>query len=92
MRRFFSLQRSLNLKNRFKEVDAVVKEYFELGHAEVVPDEDVGKNPSMFFYLPIHVVYKKSSTTTNVRAVFDALLLVCHSTIRCVLDQLSTHH
>ena len=26
----------------------------------------------MVFYLPIHVVYKNSSTTTKVRAVFDA--------------------
>ena len=53
VRRLFSLERSLNLKNRFKEGEAVVQEYFELGHAEVVPDEDVGKDPSMVFYLPV---------------------------------------
>lgn len=72
VRRFFSLERSLNLKNQFKKVDTVVQEYFDLGHAEVVPNEDMGMDPAKVFYLPMHVVYKSSSTTTKVRAVFDA--------------------
>ena len=31
------------------------------------------KNPKgKFFYMPVHIVYKESSTTTKIRAVFDA--------------------
>jgi hypothetical protein len=47
-------------------------EYLELGHAEEVPIEDFDKHESKVFYLLMHVVYKNSSTTTKVRAVFDA--------------------
>ena len=49
-----------------------MQEYFDLGHAETVPIEDMDKAPSEVFYLPMHAVYKSSSTTTKVRAVFDA--------------------
>ena len=72
VRRFLSLERSLHHKDKFHEVDTVVQEYITLGHAEVVPIEDTDKDPSAVFYLPMHVVYKDSSTTTKVRAVFDA--------------------
>ena len=41
------------------------------GFAEVVPIEDTYKDPSTVFYLPMHVVYTDSSTTTKVRAIFD---------------------
>ena len=44
----------------------------ELGHAEPVPSKDMDKPLSEVFYLPMHAVYKESSTTTKVRAVFDA--------------------
>ena len=72
VRRFMSLERSLNRRNQFKEFDAVMQEYFEMGHAEVVPEVDLEKPTSLTFYLPMHAVYKSSSTTTKVRAVFDA--------------------
>ena len=70
--RFLTLERSLTAKNRFSEVDDVVREYFDLEHAEVVPEADLNKPVSQTFYLPIHAVYKQSSTTTKIRAVFDA--------------------
>ena len=47
-------------------------EYMNLGHAELVPLEEMEKPTSQVFYLPMHVVYKNSSTTTKIRAVFDA--------------------
>ena len=72
IRRFLSLERSLNSRCLFKEVNEVVLEYFELGHAEVVPFEDFYKPQDKVFYLPIHVVYKNTSTSTKIRAVFDA--------------------
>ncbi len=52
---------SLNHKNRFQEIDAVVQEYFDLSHAEAVPIEDMSKDPSRVFYLPMHVVYKSTA-------------------------------
>ena len=72
VRRFLVLESSLHRKNKFQDVDAVVQEYLTLGHAEVVPIEDTDKDPCAVFYLPMHVVYKNSSSTTRVRAVFDA--------------------
>lgn len=72
VRRFLSLERSLHSKRCFPEVDAVVREYLELNHAEPVPDQDFNKPVSEVYYLPIHVVRKETSSTTKVRAVFDA--------------------
>ena len=47
-------------------------DYFDKGHAEPVPDDDLQKPPQEVFYLPMHAVRKESSTTTKLRAVFDA--------------------
>lgn len=54
------------------EVDSasLMQEYLELGHAEVVPTVDLEK-PQELTYLPMHVVYKASSSTTKVRAIFN---------------------
>ena len=54
------------------DVDTVIKEYVELGHAEPVPISDLNKDHSNTYYMPIHVVYKQSSTTATTRAAFDA--------------------
>ena len=72
VRRFHSLERTLHAKHRFKEVDAVMKEYFDMNHAEPVPYLDLNKPQNEVCYLPIHVVYKDTSSTTKIRAVFDA--------------------
>ncbi len=45
-------------------------EYFALGHAEIIYKEELN-NPDSY-YLPVHTVSKPSSTTTKLRAVFDA--------------------
>ena len=50
----------------------MVQEYFDLGHDERVPDQDMSKVPSSVFYMPMHPVIKESSTTTKLRVVFDA--------------------
>ena len=63
------MERSLHSKGKFPEVDTVIKEYLEMGHAPVSPD--LNKNPSDTYYMLVHVVYKQSSTTTKIRAVFD---------------------
>ena len=72
VRRYMSLERSLNSKGKLNEFHAVMEEYIELGHAELVPIADLQKPDTEIFYLPMHVVLKDSSTTTKVRAVFDA--------------------
>ena len=72
VRRFLSLERSLNCRGKFRDFESVMQEYLDLGHAEVVPSEDMDKPPAEVFYLPMHAVYKSSSTTTKIRAVLDA--------------------
>ena len=72
VRRFLALERSLLSKNQFTEFSDVIEEYFEMGHAELVPATDLHKPTEQVFYLPMHAVRKESSTTTKIRAVFDA--------------------
>ena len=72
VRRFISFERSLHSSGHFQEFAAVIDEYFKMGHAELVPKVDMEKPPHDVFYLPMHSVRKESSTTTKVRAVFDA--------------------
>ena len=72
VRRFISFERCMHAKGQFCDVDKVIDEYFMNGHAELVPQADLEKPPSHVFYLPVHVVRKESSTTTKLRAVFDA--------------------
>ena len=56
VRRFLALERSLNHKGCFQEVNTVIQEYFDLGHAQEVPNQDFDKDPSKVFYLPMHGV------------------------------------
>ena len=72
VRRFLSLERSLQSRNQFEDFKRVIDEYFDLNHAEPVPHHDLEKPPHEVFYLPMHAVYKESSSTTKVRVVFDA--------------------
>ena len=72
VRRFMYLEQSLRKKNQHEPFTSMMQEYFNLGHAESVPEKDFDKPESDVFYFSLHVVYKESSTTTKVRAVFDA--------------------
>ena len=56
VRRFLSLEHSLNQKNKFQEFQNVMQEYFDLGHAELVPSTDMDKAPSKVFYLPMQFI------------------------------------
>ena len=68
-RRYFSNEKSLKNKGKYREFQNALLEYIELGHAESVPPQEL-HNKS--YYLPVHSVFKDSSTTTTVRPVFDA--------------------
>ncbi len=70
--RFHTLERSLHAKGQFMELDQVVREYFDMGHAERVTAADTqGRTDNTVFFLPVHAVRKVSSTTSKERAVFD---------------------
>ena len=67
-----SLERSLTLNGRFNEFEGVMQEYLDMNHTERIPLKDVNKPEREVFYLPMHAVYKSSSTTTKIRVIFDA--------------------
>ena len=50
----------------------MIEVYFDKNHAELVPRNDMEKSTSDVFYLPVHAVYKATSSTTKVCAVFAA--------------------
>ena len=43
-----------------------------MGHAEVIPEEDLNKPAAESFYLPIHDTEKSSSSTMKLRIIFDS--------------------
>ena len=65
-------ERSLIRKDRWPAFQAVMAEYLELGHAQLVNIQDLQLPASSCYYMPVHSVYKTSSSSTKVRAVFDA--------------------
>ena len=46
-----------------------MQSYLDLGHAELVPKDE--SEPACKHYLPMHGVFKQSSTSTKLRVVFD---------------------
>ena len=67
--RFIANERSTIRRRIHQPFQEVIETYLELGHAEEVPPEDAP--PSPHFYLPMHCVFKESSTSTKLRVVFD---------------------
>ncbi len=68
--RLFASERTLSRHDKLEAFSTVMKEYLTLDHAEVIPKSDILLHPH--YYLPVHGVFKETSTTTKVRAVFDA--------------------
>ena len=67
--RFISNEKSILRKRIHPQFQEVIETYLELGHAEEVPPED--QPPANSFYLPMHAVFKESSSSTKLRVVFD---------------------
>ncbi len=63
MQRFLSNERSLERKGKLKDFNHALQEYLTLGHAEIVPEHQLTQD---HYYLPVHGVFK-DSTTTKVR-------------------------
>ena len=72
LRRFYANERSLQNRGLMGEFNNAMSEYLSLGHAELIPPEDLRKSVSQSYYFPVHTVTKISSTTTKYRPVFDA--------------------
>ncbi len=70
IKRFLQNERSLKRKRKLQEFNSALQEYLELEHAELIPSTEI--SVSVAYYLPVHGVFKSSSTTTKVRPVFDA--------------------
>ena len=67
--RFLANESSIQRRGIYKQYQAVVQDYMDLGHAELVPVEE--PEPPLSFYMPMHCVMKESSSTTKLRVVFD---------------------
>ena len=71
IRRFVYIERLLSSKGLSGQFNDVIREYFDMGHAEPVLESDFKKSAYQVFYLPIQIVQRDSSTTTKIRVVFD---------------------
>ena len=50
----------------------MIQEYLDLNHAQPVTEQELQTPEKDCYYLPMHGVYKDSSSTTKLRVVFDA--------------------
>ena len=72
LNRFIRNEQSLLRKGNWTQFQAVVQEYLTLGHAQPVTQSEMGIPVTQSYYLPMHAVFKNSSTSTKLRVVFDA--------------------
>ena len=71
LQRFRTNEKSLLRKGTWGKFQEVVQMYLDLGHAQLVTPADLAIPTPEVFYMPMHGVYKDSSTTTKLRVVFD---------------------
>ena len=92
-------ERFLIRKGSWPKFHAVIQEYLDLSHAQLVSPEDLLLPPTSSYYMPVHAVHKQSSSSTKLRAVFDASaktsnhvslndLLAVGPTLQPTLDQI----
>ncbi|KAG7199850.1 hypothetical protein KM043_016905 [Ampulex compressa] len=71
LKRFHNLERKLNRQPSLKkEYSQFIREYRELGHMRLVPEEGMSRAVAAY-YMPHHAVVKQSRLTTRIRVVFD---------------------
>ena len=64
-------ERSLIRKEKLPQFQSVMQEYMDLGHAQQISLKK-SQDTAAIYYMPVHAVFKDSSSTTKCRAVFDA--------------------
>ncbi len=69
--RLHSNEKSLKSKDKLHVFNSALREYITMGHAHVIPQEDLHPGHPVY-YMPVHGVFKDASSTTKVRPVFDA--------------------
>ena len=84
-KRFLSNEASLTRGGNLEQFQGVMQEYLDLGHARLVTPQELDLPSTMSYYLPIHAVFKHSSSTTKLRIVFDAS---CSSTTGVSLNDM----
>ena len=70
--RFVRNEQALLRKGTWDQLQDVVREYLTLGHAQLVTQEEMCTPTQRHYYLPMHAVFKASSSSTKIRVVFDA--------------------
>lgn len=70
VKRYLANEQSLRRKGKLQPFNQAMKEYLTLDHAEKIPKNELQDQPQ--YYLPVHGVFKDSSSSTKVRPVFDA--------------------
>ena len=63
--------KSLKRRGCHTKYQEVMQKYVDEGHAILLTPEEA-THSSTTYYMPVHAVFKESSSTTKVRAVFDA--------------------
>ena len=67
--RYCSNERSVTRRGIWEPFQEVMKGYLDLQHAEPVPEAELAS--PLQYYLPMHAVFKHSSSSTKLRVVFD---------------------
>ena len=76
VRHLLQTERVIKCKGSWNQFRLAVNKYFVMDHAEVAPETDLTRPEADCYYLPMHGMVKKSSSTTNLRIVFDVSALI----------------
>ena len=71
-RRFITNELSLVKRGHWEKFQDVLREYLTLGHAQLITPAEKQVKVENCYYMPMHAVFKQSSTSTKLRVVFDA--------------------
>jgi len=70
--RLYRNEESLAKKQKLDAFNLALREYLTLGHAHIVPPDELHTATNATYYMPVHGVFKATSSTTKTRPVFDA--------------------
>ena len=71
LQKFHSNEKSILRKGTWGRFEEVVQQYIDLGHVQLVSEDEMATPPQETFYMPMHGVTKEASSSTKLRVVFD---------------------